>query len=68
MRWTGTTTVAMDGMPAGPVDMNGVEVVRFKGGKAVEHWAFMPPPAPMTNMPQQQSPSASPSSTDKKQQ
>ena len=68
MRWTGTTTVPMDGMPAGPVDMNGVEVVRFKDGKAVEHWPFMPPPPPMTNMPQQQTPStATPSSTDKRQ-
>ena len=68
MRWTGITTVPMDGMPAGPVDMNGVEVVRFKDGKAVEHWAFMPPPPPMTNLPQQQTPStATPSSTDKRQ-
>ena len=53
MRWTGTSNVAMEGMPAGPFDMNGVEVVRFKDGKAVEHWAFMPPPPPPTNAPQQ---------------
>jgi len=61
MRWTGTSNVAMEGMPAGPIDMNGVEVVRFKDGKAVEHWAFMPPPPPMNASP------ATPTSTDKKQ-
>ena len=41
MRWTGTSDGSMPGMPAGPYDMSGIEVVRFKDGKAVEHWAFM---------------------------
>ena len=41
MRWTGTSDGSMPGLPAGPFDMNGIEVVRFKDGKAVEHWAFM---------------------------
>jgi predicted SnoaL-like aldol condensation-catalyzing enzyme len=40
MRFTGTSSGTM-GMPAGPYDMNGIEVVRFKDGKAVEHWGFM---------------------------
>ncbi len=42
MRWTGTSDGSM-GMPAGPYDMSGLEVVRFRDGKAVEHWAFMEP-------------------------
>ncbi len=29
------------GMPAGPYDMKAIEVVRFKDGKAVEHWSYM---------------------------
>lgn len=28
-------------MPRGPYDMHAVEVVRFKDGKGVEHWAYM---------------------------
>ena len=40
LRFTGTTSGTM-GMPAGPYDMNSIEVVRFKDGKAVEHWGFM---------------------------
>lgn len=70
LRWTGTLNVPMDGMPAGPVDMSGVEVVRFKDGKAVEHWAFMDAAEMMkmmSGMPQQQTPlTATPSSTDKR--
>lgn len=42
MRFTGTTSGGM-GMPAGPYDMNAIEVVKFKDGKAVEHWGFMQP-------------------------
>ena len=54
MRWTGTSDGSM-GMPVGPFDMSAIEVVRFKDGKAVEHWSFMearemmkmmPPPSP----------------------
>jgi predicted SnoaL-like aldol condensation-catalyzing enzyme len=54
MRYRGTSDGSM-GMPNGPYDMQAVEVVKFKDGKAVEHWAFMqvsdmmkmmtPPPA-----------------------
>lgn len=40
MLWTGTSDCSM-GIPAGPFEMSGIEVVRFKDGKAVEHWAFM---------------------------
>lgn len=42
LRFTGTSNGA-SGMKPGPYDMNSVEVVRFKDGKAVEHWAFMQP-------------------------
>ncbi len=28
-------------MPKGPYDMHSVEVVKFKDGKAVEHWGYM---------------------------
>ncbi len=40
MRYTGTSNGEM-GMPVGPYDMQSVEVVKFKDGKATEHWAFM---------------------------
>lgn len=43
MHWTGTSDGSMEGMPAGPYDMAEIEVVRFKDGKAVEHWSFMEP-------------------------
>ena len=42
MRFTGTSDGSM-GMSAGPYDMRSIEVVRFKDGKAVEHWGFMEP-------------------------
>ena len=64
MHWTGTSDGSIPDMPAGPYDMNGIEVVRFKDGKAVEHWAFMDPKDMMKMMPQQMPPSA-PTSTDK---
>ena len=41
MAWyeiTGTSDGSM--MPAGPIKMNSVDVVRFKDGKGVEHWSF----------------------------
>ena len=68
LHWTGTSNGTVPGMPpAGPVDMNGVEVVRFKDGKAVEHWAFMDAVEAMKMMsaPQQTTPSTNPTSTDK---
>ena len=66
MRWAGTSNGSMPDMPAGPVDMNGIEVVRFRDGKAVEHWAFMDAREMMKMMGGgQQIPSSSPTSTDK---
>jgi predicted SnoaL-like aldol condensation-catalyzing enzyme len=40
MRITGTSNGEM-GMPKGPYDMKAIQVVRFKDGKAVEHWEYM---------------------------
>ncbi len=39
MHFTGTGDGTM--MPAGPYDMHAIEVVKFKDGKAVEHWEYM---------------------------
>lgn len=39
MHYSGNSNGQM-GMPKGPFDMHSVEVVRFKDGKAVEHWSF----------------------------
>lgn len=66
MRWTGNSNGSMEGMPAGPYDMTAIEVVRFKDGKAVEHWAFMEPREMMKMMgAAQQPPPPAPTSTDK---
>ena len=43
LRFTGTSGGTMPGMPAGPYNMTAIEVIRFKDGKAVEHWGFMEP-------------------------
>jgi predicted SnoaL-like aldol condensation-catalyzing enzyme len=51
MRFTGSSDGSM-GMPAGPYDMRSIEVVRFKDGKAVEHWGFMEPREMMKMMQQ----------------
>lgn len=51
MRFTGTSDGAM--MPAGPYDMQALQVVRFKDGKAVEHWEYMEPREMMKMMPPQ---------------
>jgi predicted SnoaL-like aldol condensation-catalyzing enzyme len=53
MRFTGTTSGTM-GMPAGPYNMTSIEVVKFKDGKAVEHWGFMEPREMMKMMAQPQ--------------
>ena len=43
-RMTGTTNSAFMGMPANTkFDMTGVDVVKIKNGKAVEHWAYVDP-------------------------
>ena len=39
MHYSGTSEGAM-GMHKGPFSMNAVEVAKFKGGKAIEHWGF----------------------------
>lgn len=66
MHWTGTSNGSIPDMPAGPFDMNGMEVVRFKDGKAVEHWAFMDAREMMKMMSSmQQMPGTTPTSTDK---
>ena len=49
MRFTGTSSGTM-GMPAGPYNMTAIEVVRFKDGKAVEHWSFVDPQEMMKMM------------------
>lgn len=53
MRYSGTSDGAM-GMPKGPYKMNTMEVVKFKDGKAIEHWAFMTMEDMMKMMPQPQ--------------
>ena len=41
LTFTGTTAEPYMGMPAGhKMTMNSVDVIRFKGDKAVEHWGF----------------------------
>ncbi len=40
IHFSGTSDGAM-GMPKGPYDMQAIEVMRCKDGKAVEHWEFM---------------------------
>lgn len=52
MHFSGTSNGSM-GMPAGPYDMHAIEVVRFKDGMAVEHWAYMQPAEMMKMMPPQ---------------
>lgn len=58
MRFTGTSDGTMGGMPAGPYDMNAIEVIKFKDGKAIEHWTFMQPSDMMKMMSDMQQPPA----------
>ena len=53
-RMTGTTTEnpGMGMPPNTKIDMTGVDVTRFKDGKAVEHWSYMDPKDVMKMMPQ----------------
>lgn len=40
-RMSGTTNNPFMGMPANyKIDMTGVDVVKIKNGKAIEHWGF----------------------------
>jgi len=42
--FTATTTAPMQGMPSNTkVDMNSVDVVKIKNGKATDHWTFNDP-------------------------
>jgi predicted SnoaL-like aldol condensation-catalyzing enzyme len=55
MEFTGTSDGSM-GMQVGPYDFHAMQVVKFKDGKAIEHWEYMryaemmkmmaPPPPP----------------------
>ena len=48
---TGTMNDASWGMPVGSkIDENGVDVVKVKDGKMVEHWGFVDPAAMMKHM------------------
>ena len=40
MHYTGTS-VGSEAMAKGPYDLKGIEITKFKDGKAVEHWGFM---------------------------
>lgn len=40
MRFTGSSKGDM-GMPAGPYDMQAIEVSQLRDGKIIEHWGFM---------------------------
>jgi predicted ester cyclase len=64
---SGTAKADMMGAKAGQsFTMTGVDIAKFKDGKAVEHWLFMDPKELMQMMmpPQGQTPVTSPSSTD----
>lgn len=53
LTFTGTTSEPYMGMPAGhKMTMNSVDIVRFKGDKAVEHWGFTSNEDIMKMMPQ----------------
>ncbi|MBA2249104.1 MAG: ester cyclase [Chitinophagaceae bacterium] len=42
IHFTGTTTDASMGMPANThMDFNGIDLIKIKDGKAVEHWGFI---------------------------
>ena len=48
MRFSGTSDGTM--MAAGPYNMHGLEITKFKDGKAVEHWEYMDPSEMMKMM------------------
>jgi predicted SnoaL-like aldol condensation-catalyzing enzyme len=50
MHWSGNSNGQM-GVPKGPFDMRAIEVVRYKDGKAAEHWTYMQPQDVMKMMP-----------------
>ncbi len=53
---TATTTVPMEGMPANTkLDMDGVDLIKIKNGKATDHWSFSSPEEMMKMMKGQKS-------------
>ena len=51
--FTGTTSEPYMGMPANhKMTMNSIDLIRFKGDKAVEHWGFTANSDLMKMMPQ----------------
>ena len=52
MRFSGTSSGTI-GMPAGPYSMSAIEAIRFRDGKAVEHWSFVDAGEMMKMMAQQ---------------
>ena len=57
--FTGTTNSAFMGMPANyKIDMMGVDVVKIKNGKAVEHWGYADPKEIMKMMQNMKMPEA----------
>jgi predicted SnoaL-like aldol condensation-catalyzing enzyme len=64
MHYTGTSDGSM-GMAAGPFDMHGMEITKFRDGKAVEHWAYMDVAEMMKMMGQQGAPPPPPIDTTK---
>jgi predicted SnoaL-like aldol condensation-catalyzing enzyme len=52
VRSKGTSNGEM-GIPAGPFEMNEIEVLKFKNGKITEHWAYLQFKDIMKMMPQQ---------------
>ncbi len=51
MRFSGTSDGTM--MPKGPYDMQALQVVKFRDGKAIEHWEYMETREMMKMMPPQ---------------
>lgn len=52
VRSTGTSNGEM-GMPAGPFEMNEIEMLKFKNGKITEHWSYLQLKDVMKMIPQQ---------------
>jgi predicted ester cyclase len=65
-RMTGTTNSGFMGMPANyKFDMTGVDVVKIKNGKAVEHWSYADPNEMMKMMNDMKKDSSMPQSGNK---
>jgi predicted SnoaL-like aldol condensation-catalyzing enzyme len=59
MQWMHFTGVNKSdpGMPMGPYDMHGLQIMRMKDNKIAEHWGYMDPVEMMKMMPQMGKPS-----------